>query len=100
MMQPQELPKHAPYFGAPKALRRQNKKLATLFSAGTMLPVDAAEVLDHFWQIYDSAVESMGSELKQTELAKLTWCFGLERNGRRILDDVNATFSLLAWLQQ
>jgi hypothetical protein len=100
MIQPQELPKYAPYFGSPKALRRQNQQLTTLFSAGAMSPVDAAEVLDRFWQIYDSAVEPMNSELKRTEIGKLTWCFALEQNGRRIIDDVNVTFFLLALIQE
>ena len=100
MIQPQELLEHVPCFGTPNALRRQNQQLETLFLEGTAPPVDAMEVVDRFWQTYDSAPEQMSDSFTRTEIAKLSWCFALERNGRRIIENVNATFALLALIQQ
>ena len=95
MIQFQDLSEYAPCFGAPRALPQQNQQLEARFLVGATPPDDAEKVLDRFW-----GVGRAGENLTRDELNKLTWCFGRERNGRRILDDLDATLALLTLAEQ
>jgi hypothetical protein len=96
---PQELLKQAPRFGSPDALRRQTQELAAQFTRTLTPPDDATEILSTFWQIYRTEPNRLKEALTTDQLDKLTWCFPLEWEGSRILDDPEATEELLSLIQ-